>query len=147
MTFPMAAPVPVTIQVSQMFSAALDERGIEHVPEELVVGLDARERTARLASGGSVPDDLFIGIPVHRVPEMALHDVGQICDCEPIQWSVVCATASADKGTASPDRGRRICDKTASSPAAAQQAPRTEKQHSAAAEQRTPIGLIASAAH
>jgi sulfide:quinone oxidoreductase len=70
MTFPMAAPVPVTKEVSQMFLAALDERGIEYAPKELVVGLDASERTARLASGGSVPYDLFIGIPVHRVPEV-----------------------------------------------------------------------------
>ncbi|HUA44855.1 MAG TPA: FAD/NAD(P)-binding oxidoreductase [Solirubrobacteraceae bacterium] len=68
MTYPMAAPVPVTKEVSQMFLAALDERGIECAPKELVVGLDARERTARLASGGSVPYDLLIGIPVHRAP-------------------------------------------------------------------------------
>jgi sulfide:quinone oxidoreductase len=72
MTFPMAAPVPVTKQVSQMFSAALDERGIEYAPKELVVGLDARERTAQLASGGSVPYDLFIGIPVHRAPKVVV---------------------------------------------------------------------------
>jgi sulfide:quinone oxidoreductase len=70
MTFPMAAPVPVTKEVSQVFLRALDERGIEYAPKELVVGLDARERTARLASGGSVPYDLFIGIPVHVVPEV-----------------------------------------------------------------------------
>ena len=70
MTFPMAAPVPVTREVSRFFCAALDERGIEHSAEELVVGLDARQRTARLASGGSIPYDLFIGIPVHRVPEV-----------------------------------------------------------------------------
>ena len=70
MTFPMAAPVPVTKEVSQMFLAALEERGIEYAPKELVVGLNARERTARLASGAGVPYDLFIGIPVHRVPEV-----------------------------------------------------------------------------
>jgi sulfide:quinone oxidoreductase len=70
MTFPMAAPVPVTKEVSQVFLRALDERGIEYAPKELVVGLDARERTARLASGGSVPYDLFIGIPVHVVPDV-----------------------------------------------------------------------------
>jgi sulfide:quinone oxidoreductase len=70
MTYPMAAPVPVTKEVSQVFLTALDERGIEYAPKELVVGLDARERTARLASGGSVPYDLFIGIPVHIVPEV-----------------------------------------------------------------------------
>jgi sulfide:quinone oxidoreductase len=70
MTFPMSAPVPVTTEVSQMFRAALDERGIQYAPKELVVGLDARQRTARLASGTSVPYDLFIGIPVHGVPEV-----------------------------------------------------------------------------
>ncbi len=68
MTFPMAAPVPVTKEVSQMFLAALDERGVRYAPQELVVGLDPRARTGRLASGQSVPYDLFIGIPVHRVP-------------------------------------------------------------------------------
>jgi sulfide:quinone oxidoreductase len=68
MTFPMAAPVPVTKEVSQMFRSALDERGIDYAPKELVVGLDARERRAHLASGGSVPYDLFVGIPVHRAP-------------------------------------------------------------------------------
>ena len=68
MTFPMVAPVPVTREVSQLFSRALDGRGIQYAPKELVVGLDPRARTARLASGGSVPYDLFIGIPVHRAP-------------------------------------------------------------------------------
>jgi sulfide:quinone oxidoreductase len=73
MTFPMAAPVPVTKDVSQMFLAALEEREIEYAPKELVVGLDTRERTARLASGGSVRYDLFIGIPLHRAPEVVTH--------------------------------------------------------------------------
>jgi sulfide:quinone oxidoreductase len=69
-TYPMSAPVPVTKEVSQGLLAALDERGIKYAPKELVVGLDARDRTARLASGGSVPYDLFIGVPVHRVPDV-----------------------------------------------------------------------------
>ncbi|MBV9417171.1 MAG: NAD(P)/FAD-dependent oxidoreductase [Solirubrobacterales bacterium] len=70
MTFPMAAPVPVTKEVSGMFLAALEERGIGYAPKELVVGLDTREHTAQLASGGSVPYDLFIGIPLHRAPDV-----------------------------------------------------------------------------
>jgi sulfide:quinone oxidoreductase len=68
MTFPMAAPVPVTKEVSQMFLTALHERWIRYAPKERVVSLDARNRTARLASGGHVSYDVFIGIPVHRVP-------------------------------------------------------------------------------
>jgi sulfide:quinone oxidoreductase len=69
MTFPMAAPVPVTQEVSQMFSRALEEREIEYAPEQLVASLDVGARVARLASGESVPYDLFIGVPVHRVPD------------------------------------------------------------------------------
>jgi sulfide:quinone oxidoreductase len=69
MTFPMAAPVPVTPEVSRMFARALDERGIEYTPKQLVTSLDADARSAQLASGASVSYDLFIGIPVHRVPD------------------------------------------------------------------------------
>jgi sulfide:quinone oxidoreductase len=67
---PMAAPVPITKDVSQSILDALEERGIEYVPNQLVTELDTRSKEARLASGGSVPYDLFIGIPVHRVPEV-----------------------------------------------------------------------------
>jgi sulfide:quinone oxidoreductase len=67
---PMAAPVPITKEVSQSILEALEERGIEYVPNQLVSELDTRSKEARLASGGSVPYDLFIGIPVHRVPEV-----------------------------------------------------------------------------
>jgi sulfide:quinone oxidoreductase len=70
MTFPMAAPVPVTKEVSQLFFSGLDERGIAYSPKELVVGLDERSQRAHLLSGGTVPYDLFIGIPVHRVPDV-----------------------------------------------------------------------------
>jgi sulfide:quinone oxidoreductase len=65
---PMAAPVPITTEVSQAILGALGERGIEYVAKELIVEVDAGGE-ARLASGGTVPFDLFIGIPVHRVPE------------------------------------------------------------------------------
>jgi sulfide:quinone oxidoreductase len=66
----MAAPVPITKEVSQRILTALEERGIEYVPNQLVTKVDTRSRQARLASGGSVPYDLFIGIPVHCVPEV-----------------------------------------------------------------------------
>jgi sulfide:quinone oxidoreductase len=67
---PMAAPVPITKEVSQSILDALEERGIEYVPNQLVTELDTRNKLARLESGGSVPYDLFVGIPVHRVPEV-----------------------------------------------------------------------------
>ncbi len=67
---PMAAPVPITKEVSQSILDALGARGIEYVPNQLVTELDTRNKLARLASGGSVSYDLFVGIPVHRVPEV-----------------------------------------------------------------------------
>jgi sulfide:quinone oxidoreductase len=67
---PMAAPVPITKEVSQGILQALGERGIEYGAKQLVVRLDTESRKAQLASGESVPYDLFIGIPVHRVPEV-----------------------------------------------------------------------------
>lgn len=70
MTFPMAGPVPVTPEVSQWFSRRLAERGIECTPQQRVVRLDVANRRAELESGGSEPYDLFIGIPVHRVPDV-----------------------------------------------------------------------------
>lgn len=67
---PMEAPVPVTKEVSRGILRALGDREIEYLPRNLVVGLDNRHREAWLESGGSVSYDLFIGIPIHRVPEV-----------------------------------------------------------------------------
>jgi sulfide:quinone oxidoreductase len=66
----MAAPVPITKELSRSILDALGQRGIEYVPNQHITELDARSKAARLASGGSVPYDLFVGIPVHRVPEV-----------------------------------------------------------------------------
>ena len=69
-TFPMQRPVPVTGAVSQMFRDGLAERGIEELPERLVTAIDPTTRTAQLASGETLPYDLFVGIPVHRAPDV-----------------------------------------------------------------------------
>ncbi len=74
-TFPMARPVPVTSDVSQMFRDALAARGIEELPQHLVSSLDPGERVAHVATGETLPYDLFIGIPVHRAPD-PLHASG-----------------------------------------------------------------------
>ena len=65
---PMAAPVPVTPEVSQHFLDELQERGIEYVGKNRVVSLDPSSKEATLESGERMPYDLFVGIPVHRVP-------------------------------------------------------------------------------
>jgi sulfide:quinone oxidoreductase len=69
-TFPMQRPVPVTGAVSQMFRDGLAERGVEELPQSLVTRIDPATRTAQLASGETLPYDLFVGIPVHRAPNV-----------------------------------------------------------------------------
>ena len=69
-TFPMQRPVPVTAAVSQMFRDGLAERGVKELPQSLVTGIDPTMRTAQLATGQTLPYDLFVGIPVHRAPDV-----------------------------------------------------------------------------
>ena len=68
-TFPMKRPVPVTGDVAQMFRDGLADRGIEERAETLVTSIDPATRTAQLASGETLPYDLFVGIPRHRAPD------------------------------------------------------------------------------
>ena len=68
-TFPMQRPVPVTGPVSQMFRDGLASRGIEELPQHLVTSIDPSAHSAQLATGETLPYDLFVGIPVHRAPE------------------------------------------------------------------------------
>ena len=83
----MQRPVPVTGEVSQMFRDGLAERGIEELPEQLVTGIDPATCTARLASGGTLRYDLFVGIPVHRAPDPLAYcgSVGSTITADPSQ--------------------------------------------------------------
>ena len=67
---PLASPVPITKELSQSILDALTERCIEYLPNQHVVELDTRNNEARLKSGVSISYDLFVGIPVHRVPHV-----------------------------------------------------------------------------
>lgn len=70
MIAPMAAPVPVTPEVSQRFLDELAQRGIEYMAKNRVVELDPENKDAVLESGERLPYDLFVGIPIHRVPDV-----------------------------------------------------------------------------
>jgi len=65
---PMSAPVPVTPDVSQRFLDELAAREIEYMASNRVVELDPSENSAVLETGERLPYDLFVGIPIHRVP-------------------------------------------------------------------------------
>lgn len=64
----MGAPVPVSEEVSSTIHAALTERDIRYVPKTTVTRLDVDKKVAETDTGESISYDLFIGIPVHRVP-------------------------------------------------------------------------------
>lgn len=64
----MGAPVPVAKEVSEPLLAHLTARGITFVPQRTVCRVDAARNCADFTEGGSIPYDLFIGIPIHRVP-------------------------------------------------------------------------------
>jgi sulfide:quinone oxidoreductase len=65
---PMAAPVPITPTVSKRFLDELEARGIEYLGKNCVTALDPARGEAVLESGDRPSYDLFVGIPVHRVP-------------------------------------------------------------------------------
>jgi sulfide:quinone oxidoreductase len=64
----MSAPVPVTPEVSQRFLDELAARDIAFTPQTTVVEIDPATKEAVLDSGERIAYDLFIGVPIHRVP-------------------------------------------------------------------------------
>src|SRR3954466_1062985 len=72
LVMPLGTPVPPSPEASKALLAAFDDRGIEWHPESLVTGLAADRKTALLSDGREMPYDLFLGVPVHRAPEVVL---------------------------------------------------------------------------
>ncbi len=68
LVMPMPVPIPPSPPASQAILAAFAERGIAFLGERGVRELDPDEKVARLTDGSDLPFDLFLGIPVHRVP-------------------------------------------------------------------------------
>ena len=70
LVMPLGAPVPPSPAASAALLEAFAERGIDWVPERLVRGLDPGRKVALLSDDSEMPYDLFLGIPVHRAPEV-----------------------------------------------------------------------------
>ncbi|WP_149957040.1 NAD(P)/FAD-dependent oxidoreductase [Zafaria cholistanensis] len=68
---PQHAPIPVSREASAALERALAERGIEYTKRHRVYGIDPARKMAQYKDHEE-PYDLFIGIPVHRVPEVAV---------------------------------------------------------------------------
>ncbi|BCY05380.1 NAD(P)/FAD-dependent oxidoreductase [Actinoplanes sp. L3-i22] len=70
LVMPLGTPIPPSPAASRALLGAFAERGIDWHPERLVTRLDPERRVAVLADGGELPYDLFLGVPVHRAPEV-----------------------------------------------------------------------------
>lgn len=72
LVMPLGTPIPPAPDASAAVLAAFAERGIGWHPDRLVRALDPRRRVAVLSDGAELPYDLFLGIPVHRAPDVVL---------------------------------------------------------------------------
>ena len=68
MVLPLPSPVPPSPDTSKALIAAFAERDITFMPNRRVAAVDAGRRVATLDDGGSLPYDLFLGVPKHRAP-------------------------------------------------------------------------------
>ena len=76
---PFGTPIPPSPDASQAILAAFAERGIRFLKDNLVRALDPARKVAMLTDGTELPFELFLGIPVHRVPQVVV-DSGLAAD-------------------------------------------------------------------
>jgi len=72
LAMPMPVPIPPSPEASEVLLAEFAARGIEWRPQTVVAGLDGDRKVALLHDGGEIPYDLFLGVPVHRAPDVVV---------------------------------------------------------------------------
>jgi sulfide:quinone oxidoreductase len=72
LVMPLGLPIPPSPDASKALLVAFAERGINWHPERLVRGLDPDRKVAMLSDGSEMAYDLFLGIPVHEAPAVAV---------------------------------------------------------------------------
>jgi sulfide:quinone oxidoreductase len=70
LVMPLPVPIPPSPDASQALLVAFEERGIEWHPQRLVRGLDPARKVVLFDEDEVMPYDLFLGVPVHRAPEV-----------------------------------------------------------------------------
>jgi sulfide:quinone oxidoreductase len=70
LVMPLGTPIPPSPEASAAVLAAFEQHGIRWYPERLVRALDPGRRVVLLSDGGELPYDLFLGVPVHRAPDV-----------------------------------------------------------------------------
>jgi sulfide:quinone oxidoreductase len=68
LVMPFGTPIPPSPDTSAAILQTFADRDIEFVPDHVVASLDAATNEAVLDDGTRLRYDLFLGIPVHRVP-------------------------------------------------------------------------------
>jgi sulfide:quinone oxidoreductase len=63
-------PIPISKKTSAAIVAILEDHDIEYWPSSRVERLDPEDHVAHLEDGRQLPYDLFLGIPVHRAPDV-----------------------------------------------------------------------------
>jgi sulfide:quinone oxidoreductase len=69
---PLPMPIPISKRTSSAIEAILAERGIQYWSSSRVVRLDPERHVAHLEDGRELAYDLFLGIPVHKAPDVVL---------------------------------------------------------------------------
>ena len=67
---PLPSPIPPAPDASKAVLAAFEARGIDFLPGRVVSRLDPERKVAVIADGDELPFDLFLGVPVHKVPDV-----------------------------------------------------------------------------
>jgi sulfide:quinone oxidoreductase len=72
LVMPFRTPIPPSPETSRAILDAFEARGIAYVKDQLVTALDPGRKVAILTDGTEMPYDLFLGIPIHRVPPVVV---------------------------------------------------------------------------
>jgi len=72
LVIPFSVPIPPSPASSAALLSAFAERGITFVANRLISALDPARRVALLDDGSEMPYDLFLGVPKHRAPDVAV---------------------------------------------------------------------------
>ncbi len=69
---PFGIPIPPSPDTSRAILAGFAERGIRFIADNVVSALDPGRRVAILSGGEEIPYGLFLGVPVHRAPQVVV---------------------------------------------------------------------------
>lgn len=72
LVMPMGVPIPPSPAASKALLVAFAERGIDWCADRLVRELDPGRNVALLGDGSDMAYDLFLGVPVHRAPDVVV---------------------------------------------------------------------------